>query len=207
MKRQLGMGGFTLVELMFASAVFSVILLICTIGIIQISKVYHKGITQSKTQEAARSIMDEISHDIQFGGGRVAFTSSTVWDAADHFCVGDKQYSFYKGHKLVNSITDASDQTQQGLVTADDPTCTGPNMTASGSKELLGINQRIVQLKVERVPGTTGLYTIFLRVASGDRDLFNKDGSGYATSCTSTLLGGQFCAISELSTTVQKRVK
>src|SRR3990172_9120101 len=63
-----GVGGFTIVELMIATTIFSVILLIVTFGMLQIGRTYYKGITLTKTQNAARSIIDTISQDIQFSG-------------------------------------------------------------------------------------------------------------------------------------------
>lgn len=200
--------GFTIVELMIASAVFSVVLLVCASGLIQIGRVYYKGITSSQTQESARSIMDDISRAIQFSGGRITQTlvPPTSWDSQDRFCIGGNKYSFQKGKQLVDS-SPTSDQTRQALVISEDAACGSPNLTAAGSKEFLTVNQRVVNLKVEPVPGTLNLYRVNLVIAAGDEELFIKDVNGYVTACKSSRLGGQFCAISELNTTVQKRVQ
>lgn len=56
--------GFTIVELMIATVVFSVILILITTGIIQIGKAYYKGIIGSRTQETARKITDEVGRSI-----------------------------------------------------------------------------------------------------------------------------------------------
>ena len=51
-----GQKGFTVLELMIATTVFSVMLLLTTTGMIQIGKVYYKGLVTAKTQDTVRSI-------------------------------------------------------------------------------------------------------------------------------------------------------
>ena len=58
--------GFTIIELLIATTVFSLILLISVAGILQISRMYYRGVTQSRTQETARSIIDEVGEAIRF---------------------------------------------------------------------------------------------------------------------------------------------
>lgn len=58
--------GFTLVELMIATSIFSVILLLLTFGLLGIGQNYYKGRNSVRTQDTARRIMDEISQAIQF---------------------------------------------------------------------------------------------------------------------------------------------
>lgn len=59
--------GFTLLELMIATTIFSSILLLLTFGLINIGKSYYKGRNTARTQELARRVMDEISQSIRFG--------------------------------------------------------------------------------------------------------------------------------------------
>ncbi len=63
--------GFTLVELMIATTVFSVILLGATTAVIQIGRMYYKGVIASRSQETARRVIDEISRAIQFNSGEI----------------------------------------------------------------------------------------------------------------------------------------
>src|SRR5690554_8236963 len=53
--------GFTLVELLLATALFSFILLFVTTGFIQINRAYNKGITVKRMHQSAREIIDELS--------------------------------------------------------------------------------------------------------------------------------------------------
>lgn len=59
--------GFTLVELMIATALFSSILLLITFGLLSIGQNYYKGKNSARTQDVARRVIDEISQAIQFG--------------------------------------------------------------------------------------------------------------------------------------------
>ena len=64
-KSTLDQSGFTLLELMIATTIFSVILLLCTVGLIQIGKTYYKGSAIVRTQNVARDITDNITQAIQ----------------------------------------------------------------------------------------------------------------------------------------------
>lgn len=212
MSRNLNPRGFTVIELMIATLVFSMILLICTSGLIQIGRLYYKGITSTRTQETARNIMDEITRSIQFNGGRVQPVSGGA--PSYYFCVGDQRYSFILGKQLVPTITDPSNESQRVLVVDTNTACSAgqdlnnPASLSPGSKELFAPKMRLANLEVISLD-TTGstfddnLYQINIRVVSGHKDVLNaaKD------ACASTRDGTQFCSVSELSTTVLKRVK
>lgn len=195
--------GFTIVELIIASAVFSMVLLVVVFGMLQIARVYYKGVTLMRTQENARSIIDEISRDIQFSGGRIQ--PVTLASPSNFFCIGDKRYSFITGKQLANPVTDASDEVVHVLVADTDAACAGgQNLSgalSTGSRELVAPNIRIASLTVTDL-GTSNLYFISLRLVYGDKDLL----TGSMDGCKN-VTGSQFCAVSELSTTIQKRVQ
>lgn len=196
--------GFTIVELLIASAVFSVVLILCTTAMLQIGRVYYKGITSSQTQEAARSIMDEITRSIQFSGGTIVGTTGSP---DDRFCAGGKKYNVKRGFQLANPVTDNADEATKALIVYDAPACGNFNLNPSlpngtpPPRELLAPNMRIAKLEVVSLGNS--LYRVTIRVVYGDREVLNpaKD------ACSAERAGTQFCAVSELSTTVQKRVK
>lgn len=66
-RSKLGSKGFTLTELMIATTIFSTILLLLTLGLLNIGKNYYKSRNTVRTQEVARRVLDEISSSIQFG--------------------------------------------------------------------------------------------------------------------------------------------
>lgn len=188
--------GFTLVELLIASSVFSVVLLLLTFGMLQIGKVYYKGTTSSRTQAVARNISDEISQSIQFAGG--AISPLAVSGDATKFCVGDKGYWFKLNKKLGD---------EPHVFVVDSAQCavsfvgTPPQLKKS-QRELMVQNTRLTRLVVGYDAARKG-YGVIVRVVAGDNDMFEGDNPD--NNCKGGS-GGQFCAVSELYTFVQKRL-
>jgi prepilin-type N-terminal cleavage/methylation domain-containing protein len=203
--------GFTIIELLVATAVFSTVLIIVTTGILQFSRVYYKGVTEANVQNTARSIVDTISQGIQFGGGNIGETfSGTPTPGGNYdFCLGDVQYSYRPGYQLVDGSPGAN-QTKHALVVRTVSGCTAPtggqDMSVSGvlpGRELLSPRMRISSLVVDNISGN--LYKVQVRVVFGDDDLLNNPTAANA-SCKGNA-GRQFCAVSDLSTVVIKRVQ
>ncbi len=234
MNRQVGQRGFTIVELLIASAVFSVVLLICAVGLLQIGRTYYKGITSSQTQEAARSIIEEVSKTIQFNGGNVGLMIHPGSEPSEnpatpsYICIGNKRFAFVLNHQLISSATLGPNQSRHALGVDSRPCTSGApqplnnsNLLAD-SKELLPPNMRLTKFEVSCVKNdatpdpsdclTDNLYKVTVRVVSGHQDVLadsdkSRPGPDLPGECLPNSIGGQFCAVAELSTTVQKRVK
>lgn len=207
-KRQ---NGFTILELMIATAVFSVILLIATFGLLQVGRMFYKGITVSRTQEAARALMEEISQNIQFSGEQIVLPANNPPGNLDKFCIGSRRYSFIKGYMMSNNPTAGQfkdaivvDQGVANCTTAppQDISVVAPVLTNS-SKELLQPGMRLSEMTITDRSG--GLYEIHIKIINGEDDLLNNPNANNA-SCKLVRAGSQFCAVSELTTTVLKRV-
>ncbi|HYH75164.1 MAG TPA: prepilin-type N-terminal cleavage/methylation domain-containing protein [Candidatus Saccharimonadales bacterium] len=197
--------GFTIIELMISTMVFGTVLLVVTTAILQITRVYYKGITQANTQSVARNITDLVSQGIQFNGGDVTETPGPN----NAFCVGGQQYSFVLGKQLADGTPTAA-QTHHALVVADRPGCTAStpgssmNTAATTGRELLQPNMRLSKMSVENIG--TNLYKVTVKVVSGDDDILTNPTTAAAT-CQNVTAGTQFCAESELTTVVTKRVE
>ena len=223
--------GFTLIELLIATTVFATVLLLSLAAVVQIGRMYYKGVTTSQTQQVARSILDEVSQSIQLGsiGITAANGSLDPSDAtrvsAGFLCVGDLRYS-YVINKQQSNPKDAAFGGSQSLhvlwadgvgncaskagassVTLDraDPNGTG-NPIASGGHELLGAKMRLTRFVVAPLAGSTSLYKVQVSVVYGDDDLLTPPDATGRRACKGVYTGTQFCAISELSTLVQKRI-
>ncbi len=209
--------GFTIIELMIATVVFSTILVLISVGLLQVSRLYYKGITTTRTQQTARGIMDDIARSIQFSGGNVTSVSGSN---PSFFCVDNKRYSFFIGKQLVDGTPDTTiDQTNHALIRDTSTSCgSAADMVNLGNNqdpvEMMAVNMRLSKLIV-CVPGmlatvdcpnppATGsnLYTVTVGVVSGENDILDAS----KTRCKGGRSGGQFCAVSELSTTVEKRI-
>jgi prepilin-type N-terminal cleavage/methylation domain-containing protein len=203
--------GFTIVELMIATLIFSVILLIVTMGILQITRVYFKGVTEANTQNTARSVIDTVSQAIQFSGGPVTPTAGSGTPSSPKaFCVGDQRFSYDTGWQLEDGSPDnTKHQAFHTLVMDTFANCNqstpqGLGQQAVSGRELLSPHMRLANIQVSNVG--TNLYRVTVRVVYGDDDLLTNP-TGTDASCKGISAGTQFCSVSELSTVVVKRVQ
>src|SRR3990167_6447711 len=194
--------GFTIIELMIATTVFSLVLLICTFGLLQVSRVYYKGVTESRVQESLRNITDEISRAIQFSGQSVVPTPSSpiVPGNGYVFCIGDQHYSVVTDRQLVDGTPDVDQSQASHLLTVDALAgCNSSSPATFSGRELMSPNMRLAKLEI--ITDDDELYKIDVRIVYGANDLLNSDHSG----CENVRAGTQFCASAELNTVVQKR--
>jgi prepilin-type N-terminal cleavage/methylation domain-containing protein len=70
--------GFTIVELMIALTVLSLILLLGTTILVQIGKLYTKGVNAATLQNSTRTVAGDIGSTLQFSGGAAAACDSTA---------------------------------------------------------------------------------------------------------------------------------
>lgn len=226
-KRRINQEGFTIMELVIATSVFGVMLLLVTTGILQIGRAYHKGITTAKTQEVARGIEGELSSVFQSAGNsnlgpRVLEPAPSGYpDKIRAYCIGDNRYSYVTNAKSSTTSSNSLPFTSTHVlwfdikpsaaacvpadVSKENPstqtTWAGYQVDATKSgqfRDLLADNMRLTTFELTDVAGT-GM-KVNLRVLYGDDDVVAGDGS-----CKSNRDGGQFCAFSELETFIVKR--
>jgi Tfp pilus assembly protein PilW len=224
MKSKKNIAGFTVVELLIATVIFSLVLMLITIGILQVARVYYKGITETNTQNVARNVIDTIAQSIQFSGGAVTeATGARTAGNSYAFCIGNQRFSYTLGYQLEDAPVAAKHQSYHVLV-QDVPSgsaCSSATaaqnvrLAAVTGKEMMGPHMRLSNLEVRRITGTSS-YEIKVRVVYGDFDLlFSPTPAAPAATddtypdakCLGVKAGTQFCATAELSTVVQKRVE
>lgn len=244
-----GSAGFTIIELLIATLIFSLVLLLVTAGVMQFTRQYYKGVISSNTQNTARAIIDDVTRSIQFTTGSLyVLTSTTLIPNTDPaapalgYCIGEtKRYSFALNAQVTEgTASNGLHQSNHALVTDGISGCstatpaldvrnpdilTNPDIQTGrallNARELVGERMRLSKFTIEPVPSMPGTYTITVRVVYGDDDLLctpsvpdscvNRNATpdplsaADALICKSTI-GSQFCAVSELTTTVKKRV-
>ena len=179
--------GFTVIELLIATSVFSTVLLIAASGIVHVGRLFQRGITGSLTQEVSRSTIDFIKDDFELSGGY--FKRLPPYGVNEGFCIGSRLYSYQVGLRI------GSDGVGRAMVVRDFPNCdistvvhpddivtgigydlaTATDTNVSGQmREFLGPNMRLNSFSVTPSPAAsakpTGL-TISIDVISGDNDL------------------------------------
>lgn len=215
--------GFTIIELMVATAVFSVILLIVTAGVMAFTRQYIKGQTNNKTQVTVRNIINQITADAEFNSYH-SFNGSYIPADGDGdvgcFQIGNDLYSYELGAEVVEDGS-GNHQASDGLVVAPatDQDCSSPStpgdplspdeaISLSGARELLGQNMRLMALNISQ---TNGIYSVEVKVAYGDDDLLgitdegDPDSGWDSITCTGNS-GDQFCSVVDLQTTVAARL-
>ncbi len=188
--------GFTILELLIATSIFTVILLLCTVGLVQIGRNYYKGTVLIRTQNVARESLDTLSQSIQYGGTDptpLANPTTLVVASSDtgSFCVGDVHYVYNKYDRVIGAT--------HGLQVRDG--CT----TGGAYRELLGQNMRLSYFEILKY---NDFYTIRIKVTYGENDLMVTSGQGTPAygNCNGGV-GSQFCASSELQSTVRRKLK
>ncbi len=241
--------GFTIIELMMATTVFAVILLIISFGIAAIGRLYFKSNISTRIQESNRSVVEDISRTIQFGNSSVLSmpdpTLITDNPADPHsVCIGDTRYTYILDRPVSTDalapqhalwvdklqipgvcpvdLPDLSRDNPSNFNTALTGTAVDGGGAPTSGKELLGKDMRVLGFDVDLIGGT--VYKINVRIAYGDSEyLTHYDNAGVAVDldgdavtgdrgdfraaiCRSTSQGGAYCAISELDTTIKKRI-
>lgn len=189
--------GFTVIELLIATSVFSTVLLLSTFGIMQVGRTYYKGVTIIRTQNAARNVMDTISQAIQFSGSKPLGTNNpvsplpTAATTSGRFCIGNTRYEYRIGSNVGNG----------GAMRVTENIASGcpADFAFNQGRELLAQNMRITRLVI--VDNGNEDYSIQISVAYGETDLTNP-----ATRLCNGGAGSQFCATSELNTTITRRI-
>lgn len=237
--------GFTIVELMFSTVTFSVVLLICLAGVVQIGRMYYKGLTTSQTQQTARSLLDELTQAIQLSGANIdsersliggpapagptiVAEASPTTNAIGFFCIGTTRYTYVIDRQQDNANNGLQKKIRHAMWADEPGVCSDvPNggvaayftqypvdLTAAqpstyNGRDVLADNMRLLKLSLQQPTGITdkSVWQVSLTVAYGDDDLLITDPNNAARRiCLNTSVGGQFCAFSELSTIVKRRI-
>jgi type II secretory pathway pseudopilin PulG len=222
-RRTRAQGGFTVIEFMVATLVFSTVLLGTTFAIIQISRIYQRSLNDSKTQAATRNLIDTVAQSIQFSGSSET-VPVTVPANTNAICLGNRQYVYVLGRQISDDL--GITKSKHGFITRQSDSCaiTEDIITTTpvdgNPSELLSKGMRLVSFSV--TPSTAGLYTVSARVAYGDDDLLCIPSEGNCSNIDDVLsdnkfmntdircktgIGSQFCSVSELTTTVQRRLQ
>jgi prepilin-type N-terminal cleavage/methylation domain-containing protein len=197
--------GFTVIELTMASAVFAVVLLLVTFGLLQIGRAFSKSVNEAKTQEAVRLITDDIARSIKFSGADITPTIIANGSSMGT-CVGNRRYSY----RLDSQINGGS---HAFVIDAMKDGCNGSTQAQNLSgaivgREMLGQRMWLDQFSVTPITGSDDFWRIQVRVIYGDAIDFEDDSSVPGRKkCRASFVGTHFCADSELTTIVQKRLE
>ncbi len=201
--------GFTIIELMIAITIFSVVLLAAGATLTQISRLYYKGVITNKTQNISRGLIDEISQNLQFSSGVV---NSATNGQTQSVCVGSTRYTFILNKQIKQGDTRTLHALWRDKISGagscgdSQPNLSDENPIGDEGQELLETGMRLKSLSVTDT-GRNEIYSITVGVIYGDDDLINFTSSGDPKDCKGDITGSQWCALSELTTQIYSRVR
>jgi type II secretory pathway pseudopilin PulG len=169
--------GFTIIELLIATVVFSMVIVVILYGVLSFTHAYYGGINASTTQNTARSILNSIAQSIEFSGDTIVGTPISLPGAGGqvYFCAGGVTYIYDWGLMYSGSPS----LSNPGLYAVTGACAVPASIPTANGQELLTNGMRITALTV--TPDSTGrLYTVSLGLAYGDSDLLcnvSKNGS------------------------------
>lgn len=220
-----GDNGFTIVELMIAMSVFTIILVATSAVLVQIGRAYYRSVFTSRTQSIVRSVADNVSRSIQFSGSHIVESNSPLEVGsssleANALCIGTTRYTY-----ILDNIVGSSDVEyalwRDNISTSG--TCDVLDLSNIPSDndgvELLGQNMRLLAFSVEPdPPGSQREYRVRVDIAYGESDFIegvNEDGDTVldlsstdivSFRCKPASFTLQFCAASSLSSKLTRRL-
>lgn len=198
---------------------------------IYIADDFIKANTQSQTQETARSIIEQISQNIELDNANISYGSANNPNTG-FVCVGNNMYIY----NLKQEINPPN--VYHALVVQNVPGCNSGSIAPpinvanlTGATELLANHMQLGDFSIAQITGTTNLYKLQITVAYGDpaptvadptlsgplkvpKDVSYYPGgplppapsSSNTYACDTSIIHGDFCtAINNLTTVAEQR--
>jgi prepilin-type N-terminal cleavage/methylation domain-containing protein len=208
--------GFTIVELMIATTIVSIILVTVTTVMIGIQRLYYKGVNQEQVQNNVRAVTDQVTQEIQFSGGTSVIPASQSFGSytVKANCIGSVRYLYIIGLEVGTDIKHAlwRDTTPQ---TGCNPPAIGlPDIGSitnlnDGGFEYIPSGSRLTDFEINANINDSTSYDIYVSIAVGTIDQLNLNpgaNNDYNATCKG-ITGDQYCATARLQTEVQQRLQ
>jgi prepilin-type N-terminal cleavage/methylation domain-containing protein len=209
--------GFTIIELMIATIVFSMVLVVLLASFLQIGRMFYKGVSLSTTNETTRTLVEDIVNELRFSQTPISCDPVVNCPGVKkYFCIGSHRYTYILGTKTSDTdITDPQSNTMAaGMVRDTIPGCPAPSIGGAEPKQLLGLNMQLNNM--EFIPANNGVFVHAHVVFYGvDDQVFASKIAGLNTPaealtahdayCDGGLASTQLCAASDIQTIVQLR--
>ena len=210
---------------MIALSVLSVLLIIATVIMMQIGRLYTKGVNAANLQNTNRNVMTDITSLIEFSGTTPVISAPSApypanadthpaLTSVNAFCLGTTRYSYVLDREL-GQDSSSGNATAHVLWRDTIPGgggCTPLDLSHAGTPsgsgegyEMVQAHMRLTKLTVTETPANSGVYTVDAWMAYGDQDLVNTDTTTRRSTCNGGA-GTEFCSISELTTAIKRRV-
>jgi len=215
-------GGFTIVELMIATAILSIILTLVTVMMIRIGDLYYKGISQTIVQDNVRTITDDVSQHLQLNDQSPTTATSGSTQA---YCINTTRYTYVLNNQIgtngyIHILWRDTIPNNQSCTTAN-LAASNPSKRTHGTNgtELLANESMLTYFCIDGedssgnpesgcTPGNSP-FNVSVAIAYGNALLTSSppllSGSGLSAACNGQT-GDQYCATAHLTTTVAQRI-
>jgi prepilin-type N-terminal cleavage/methylation domain-containing protein len=190
--RQHNQRGFTIVELMIALTIMSIILLLSSVVLLEVGKLYAKGKNSVTLQNASRAIILDVSSELQLNGA-TPFSCSPVPNGSNAagcatnsafgtsiattpfsadiyaYCIGTTRYSFVLDMKEVSGTPNAVSMNRHVIwkdTMVADTTCKPLNITKQTPDPLPGALASVAGSGSELAPINTRLTRFYVQAQS-----------------------------------------
>jgi len=220
--------GFTIVELMIAMTILSVILLMVALIMTNIGALYSKGVDLTNVQNVNRNLISELASSVEFSGQPMEgpnqvtdLTYSGIPIQVYAICFGSTRYSYTLGipgsnnpipHTVWKDEMSGVGSCEPLNVGQFTPVCEQANCLSSipgSGGNLVSSNMHLATLRVSQY--NSRLYAISIGLVYGQKGMFETiDGHLAQTSqgnyICNNQTGDQFCASSFLQTVADEKI-
>lgn len=204
--------GFTIIELLIATLIFSIVLVVILAAFVQISRLFYKGVNMSNLQNDARTVTQDIADDIQFAQNPPTFVKANS-SGIGYFCIGLHRYKYHLRYQVGSSTND-----NFGILRETVSSAAGCTLSAPGTdpEELLGNDMQLNYINNLADSCTNGRCLVHVHVifyGGTSQGLFSTSDSSYSgdpwnapdAECTGSLTDSQYCATADYERTVLQR--
>lgn len=189
--------GFTIIEVLIATAIFSVVLLVFIFSFVRVSQVFYKGVSMGRVQEAARNTLRSIADDIQFTKSTPSPNPPT-----DYFCIADHRYAYFEHVKVGSGPLAGVYRENVGLTC---PTLIQQPVNPSTADQMLNngmqLNDLAVNCPTGGADGSCSIRILVVYYGSDDTVLIPSPQAPDAH-CSGPAISAQLCATALYQSTV-----
>lgn len=183
--------GFTLVELLVAMAFFSFMLLIISVGVIQVARIYQSGVAARRTQSAARAVVEDVTREVRDARRLAVVTNDRLClegeTTVDYQRTGDQQLLKRILRTPFCPAAVSGDQVLDSQALVD------------GDPANVQLRQFSLRAITSGSRDTTGSVEMTIVIATGAPDLLQGG------QCIPGVSGSQFCSTTQLVSTATLR--
>lgn len=224
--------GFTLVELLIAMTVFSVVLILVILGIRGFFITFYRSQVNASTQNTVRTISNTIEKSLEYSATTPEEFAPTSTQPVGLLCTGNQEFAYLLGKAVGTPEAPTFGLHELSVTPGDCPTDPQSQGGWNTGTSLLGNNYRLITFKLTPLSSPANYYALDIKIAytsggaqnAGDDLLCSPsvipatDPGGCAPSTANltdftlpditckTSAGSQFCDVAELQSIVENRL-